>query len=51
MKVVQGFNREEYSREKFENHLEGHAGGFYMQLDFKIIFGLQWIYAEVLELQ
>ncbi|EJT6152669.1 MAG: ABC transporter ATP-binding protein [Clostridium perfringens] len=28
MKVVQGFNREEYSREKFENHLEGHAGGF-----------------------
>ncbi len=28
MKVVQGFNREGYSREKFENHLEGHAGGF-----------------------
>ncbi|MFH5937772.1 CDP-diacylglycerol--serine O-phosphatidyltransferase [Clostridium perfringens] len=28
MKVVQGFNREEYSREKFENHLEGHAGVF-----------------------
>ena len=24
---------------------------FYMQLGFKIIFGLQWIYADVLELQ
>lgn len=28
MKVVQGFSREGYSREKFNKHLNGHASGF-----------------------
>lgn len=28
MKVVQGFSKEEYARDKFEKHLGGHADGF-----------------------
>lgn len=28
MKVVQGFSREDYSKEKFKEHLNGHSDGF-----------------------